>query len=91
MTSLLVQVHYAEVRTAWAEEPQLELIAGTLILGSTKIYFASGLSVNWTRPSLASLGGFSSTCWLLGRELYRARWAAPPHPLQSWPGRSLWG
>ena len=74
-----MQVRYAEVRTAWAEEPQLELIAGEVIQDSSKLHIGPGLSVNWTRPSISSLGGFSSTCWLLGRELYRARWAVTLH------------
>ena len=55
----LIQVRFAEVRGAWAEEPQMELMAG--------------LSIPWTAPTLATLPSFSSTCWLLARELHKAK------------------
>ena len=55
----LIQVRFAEVRGAWAEEPQMELMAG--------------LSIPWTAPTLVTLPSFSSTCWLLARELHKAK------------------
>ena len=51
------QVRYTQVREAWTEEPQLDLIAG--------------LSIPWTGPTKASLPQVSATCWMFGRELNR--------------------
>jgi len=53
------QVRFAEVGRGWAEEPQMELM--------------EGLSIPWTAPTLATLPSFSSTCWLLARELHKAK------------------
>ena len=53
------QVRFAEVGGGWAEEPQMELI--------------EGLSIPWTAPTLATLPSFSSTCWLLARELHKVK------------------
>ena len=51
----ITNIRFAEVKTAWTEEPQLELIGG--------------LSIPWTSPTRNTLSRFSSTCWMLGREL----------------------
>ena len=50
-------VRAAQVREAWTEEPQLDLIGG--------------FSLPWAGPTQARLAQLSATCWMFGRELYR--------------------
>jgi len=48
-------VRFMEVKKAWTEEPQLDLIGG--------------MSIPWTTPTTETLPMFSATCWMFGQRL----------------------